>query len=64
MTVRPARWYQHVPGASSGHGGADYEQLLSDGRLIMQLHQLETGHHHGTIGDGAQPGRKRCGSVV
>jgi len=50
-----SRWYQHVLGASSGHGGAEYEQLLADGRLIMQLHQLETGHHHGTIGDRTQP---------
>ncbi len=50
-----SRWYQHVLGASSGHGGAEYEQLLVDGRLIMQLHRLEIGHHHGTIGDPAQP---------
>ena len=50
-----SRWYQHVLGAASGHGGAEYEQLLVDGRLIMQLHRLEVGHHHGTIGDPAQP---------
>jgi catechol 2,3-dioxygenase-like lactoylglutathione lyase family enzyme len=50
-----SRWYQHVLGACSGHGGAEYEQLLVDGRLIMQLHRLEIGHHHGTIGDPAQP---------
>ena len=52
-----SRWYQQVLGASSGHGGAGYEQLLIDGQLIMQLHQLEAGHHHGTIGDpGQSPG--------
>jgi catechol 2,3-dioxygenase-like lactoylglutathione lyase family enzyme len=50
-----SRWYQHVLGAASGHGGAEYEQLLADGRLIMQLHRLEIGHHHGTIGDPGQP---------
>jgi catechol 2,3-dioxygenase-like lactoylglutathione lyase family enzyme len=50
-----SRWYQHVLGACSGHGGAEYEQLLADGRLVMQLHRLEIGHHHGTIGDPAQP---------
>jgi catechol 2,3-dioxygenase-like lactoylglutathione lyase family enzyme len=50
-----SRWYQQVLGASSGHGGADYEQLLIDGRLVMQLHRLETGHHHGMIGDPGQP---------
>jgi catechol 2,3-dioxygenase-like lactoylglutathione lyase family enzyme len=52
---RASRWYQHVLGAASGHGGAEYEQLLVDGQLIMQLHRLEIGHHHGTIGDPAQP---------
>jgi catechol 2,3-dioxygenase-like lactoylglutathione lyase family enzyme len=48
-------WYQQVLGAASGHGGAEYEQLLVDGQLIMQLHRLEIGHHHGTIGDPARP---------
>ena len=50
-----SRWYQQVLGASSGHGGPEYEQLLVDGQLVMQLHRLEVGHHHGTIGDPAQP---------
>jgi catechol 2,3-dioxygenase-like lactoylglutathione lyase family enzyme len=49
-----SRWYQQVLGASSGHGGAEYEQLLVDGRLIMQLHHRDIGHHHGTIGDPGQ----------
>ncbi len=50
-----SRWYQHVLGAASGHGGDEYEQLVVDGRLVMQLHLLEVGHHHGTIGDPRQP---------
>ena len=50
-----SRWYQQVLGASGGHGGAEYEQLLVDGRLIMQLHRLEIGHHHGAIRDPGQP---------
>lgn len=50
-----SRWYQQVLGATSGHGGPEYEQLLVDGELIMQLHRLEVGHHHGTIGDPGQP---------
>jgi len=45
-----SRWYQLVLGAASGHGGQEYEQLLVDGVLVMQLHLLEEGHHHGTIG--------------
>ncbi len=52
---KASEWYQRVLAASSGHGGAEYEQLLVDGQLIMQLHRLETGHHHGTIGDPSQP---------
>ena len=48
-------WYQQVLGATSGHGGPEYEQLLVDGKLIMQLHRLEVGHHHDTIGDPSQP---------
>lgn len=51
---KSSRWYQQVLGAKSGHGGAEYEQLTVDGQLIMQLHHLETGHHHGTIGDPGQ----------
>ena len=50
-----SRWYQQVLGASSGHGGPEYEQLLVDGQLIMQLHRLEIGHHHGMIGDPGRP---------
>ena len=52
---KASRWYQQVLGASSGHGGAEYDRLLVDGQLIMQLHRLETGHHHGTIGDPGKP---------
>jgi catechol 2,3-dioxygenase-like lactoylglutathione lyase family enzyme len=50
-----SRWYQQVLGAASGHGGREYEQLLVDGQLILQLHHEETGHHHGTIGEPGQP---------
>lgn len=46
-----SRWYQVVLGAVSGHGGNEYEQLLVDGVMVMQLHLLEEEHHHGTIGN-------------
>lgn len=46
-----SRWYQQVLGARSGHGGAEYEQLVVDGALVLQLHHAHTGHHHGTYGD-------------
>ncbi|MEA2265937.1 MAG: hypothetical protein QOE27_1520 [Solirubrobacteraceae bacterium] len=44
-------WYQRVLGAVSGHGGDEYEQILVDGELVLQLHSLEVGHHHGRLGD-------------
>jgi len=53
--AQSSRWYQQVLGAVSGHGGAEYEQVLVDGETVLQLHQLEAGHHHGTIGDPGLP---------
>ena len=50
-----SRWWQVVLGATSGHGGPEYEQLLVDGRMVLQLHRLEIGHHHGTIGEPGLP---------
>jgi predicted enzyme related to lactoylglutathione lyase len=44
-------WYQQLLGLQSDHGGAEYERLLSDGNLVLQLHQRDTAHHHGQIGD-------------
>ncbi|NEA36200.1 VOC family protein [Streptomyces sp. SID13031] len=52
---KSSAWYCAVLGATSGHGGLEYEQVLVDGELILQLHKLELGHHHGTIGDPALP---------
>jgi catechol 2,3-dioxygenase-like lactoylglutathione lyase family enzyme len=48
-------WYCAVLGATSGHGGPEYEQLLVDGELVLQLHRLEVGHHHGSFADPAVP---------
>jgi catechol 2,3-dioxygenase-like lactoylglutathione lyase family enzyme len=50
-----SRWYQQVLAATSGHGGAEYDQLLVDGALVLQLHHLEVDHHHGLIGDPSAP---------
>jgi catechol 2,3-dioxygenase-like lactoylglutathione lyase family enzyme len=67
MSVRPqpliavrdvpesSRWYQHVLGAVSDHGGDEYERLVADETLVLQLHHLDTGHHHGTFADPEQP---------
>jgi len=52
---KSSAWYCEVLGATSGHGGPEYEQVLVDGAMILQLHKLEVGHHHSTIGDPALP---------
>lgn len=46
-----SRWYQRLLGLKSDHGGPEYERLVSDGRLVMQLHRWDVDHHHGPIGD-------------
>jgi catechol 2,3-dioxygenase-like lactoylglutathione lyase family enzyme len=33
-----SRWYQHLLDCKSGHGGPEYEQLLFEGELLLQLH--------------------------
>jgi hypothetical protein len=36
--VEPSsRWYQRLLGCQSGHGGPQYERLVSPGGLILQL---------------------------
>jgi predicted enzyme related to lactoylglutathione lyase len=42
-----SRWYQHLLGLQSDHGGPEYERLLSDGILVLQLHRRDVEHHHG-----------------
>lgn len=47
-----SRWYQHLLGCKSAHGGPEYERLVSpQGTLILQLHRWDVEHHHGPIGD-------------
>ena len=47
-----SRFYQTLLGCKSGHGGAEYERLVSpEGVLILQLHRWDVTHHHGAIGD-------------
>lgn len=48
--VSTSAWYQAVLGLESGHGGDDYEQLMFDGRMVMQLHRWDA-HDHSHIGD-------------
>jgi hypothetical protein len=34
---RSSRWYQELLGCDSGHGGEEYERLVHDGALVLQL---------------------------
>jgi catechol 2,3-dioxygenase-like lactoylglutathione lyase family enzyme len=44
-----SRWYQRLLGCRSHHGGSTYEQLVSQGQLVLQLHSFDVPHHHGLI---------------
>lgn len=46
-----SRWYQRLLGLTSDHGGPEYERLLADGVLVLQLHQRDVLHHHGPVAD-------------
>lgn len=48
---RSSRFYCCVIGLESGHGGDEYEQLLHDGELVMQLHHGGEDEHHGPLVD-------------
>lgn len=37
-------WYQTLLKCKSGHGGREYEKLVSDGAAILQIHQLDQDH--------------------
>jgi catechol 2,3-dioxygenase-like lactoylglutathione lyase family enzyme len=53
--ARSRRWYAALLDAEPAHGGDEYEQLLVEGRLVLQLHRLEVDHHHGPLADPALP---------
>src|ERR1700737_34847 len=46
-----SRWYQHLLACQSAHGGTEYERLVEDGDLVLQLHAWKVEHHHAPIGD-------------
>ena len=47
---KTSQWYQTILGLESGHGGKEYEQLLFEQRMVLQLHQWQA-HDHSHIGD-------------
>jgi len=46
-----SRWYQRLLGCRSAHGGSEYDRLVWNDRLVLQLHRWDVGHHHGAIGN-------------
>nr|AUN37508.1 hypothetical protein [uncultured bacterium] len=46
-----SRWYQRLLNCQSAHGGPNYERLVVNGRLVLQLHRFDKDDHHGPIGD-------------
>ena len=55
-----SRWYQKLLDCASGHGGPDYERLVKDGRLVLQLHRWNDGaddHPNLEKPAGGAPGR-------
>lgn len=45
-----SRWYQQLLGCHSAHGGPEYERLVKDGELLLQLHAWND-HEHPNLGD-------------
>lgn len=52
-----SRFYQKLLGATSAHGGPNYERLMDPklDRLVLQLHAWDTDHDHAALGDPAVP---------
>jgi catechol 2,3-dioxygenase-like lactoylglutathione lyase family enzyme len=46
-------WYQRLLGCSSGHGGDEYDRLVANGHLVLQLHRWDADHDHGPLGNPA-----------
>lgn len=40
-----SRWYQELLGLTSGHGGSEFEMLMSDGQLQLMLHHRDFVEH-------------------
>lgn len=51
-----SRWFQQVLGLTSGHGGPEYEMLMDDTRMVVQLHHWDADEHE-HLGDHDDPSR-------
>lgn len=50
-----SRFYCELIGLESGHGGPEYDQLLSNGELVMQLHDDKPDDAHESLVDPGAP---------
>ncbi|NBD10415.1 MULTISPECIES: VOC family protein [Corallococcus] len=50
-----SRWYQALLGCESGHGGDEYEMLVNNGELVLQLHAWDLDEHANLMGADAAP---------
>jgi catechol 2,3-dioxygenase-like lactoylglutathione lyase family enzyme len=57
---RSSHWYRQLLGCQSGHGGNEYEQIVKDGEMILQLHAWDV-HGHPSL---CNPGAARHGFGV
>lgn len=57
---KSSSFYRHLLQCTSGHGGPEYEMLMSGGGLLLQLHARETVHHHPWFVDAEAP----CGNGI
>jgi catechol 2,3-dioxygenase-like lactoylglutathione lyase family enzyme len=46
-----SRFYTQLLGAESGHGGDEYEQVVSEGEILLQIHRIDVMDHHGPLAD-------------
>lgn len=50
-----SRFYVELLGAESGHGGDEYEQIVDEGEILLQLHRLDVEDHHGPLASAGVP---------
>ena len=44
-----SRFYAQLLAADSAHGGEEYEQVVSEGEIVLQLHHIDVEDHHGPL---------------
>jgi catechol-2,3-dioxygenase len=44
-----SRWYQRLLGCQSAHGGPNYERLVMDGTLMLQLSEPRSNQGTATV---------------